>query len=96
MPVVVLLLAALSGGILTIWINIRILKKKVRRWTGGDLAALFVFSLGSFDQRRKELWTQRGFSEDEAKMILKRQSVCLFEMPIGFVVGCILSVFLSR
>ena len=96
MPVVVLLLTAFAGAFLVIWLNIRIMKKKVHKWTGGNLVALFVFSLGSFDPKQKELWIARGFNEDEARIILKQQRACLFEMPIGFVVGCILSAFLSR
>jgi uncharacterized membrane protein YfcA len=96
MPVLVLLITALIGVILAIWVNVRILREKITKWTGGDLLILFAFSLGSFDGKQKELWMGRGFSEDEAKTILKQQNICLFEMPIGFVIGAIASAFLSR
>ena len=95
MPVVVGFLTALTGMILALWLNIRIVRNRLSKWTG-DLAVLFIFSVGSIDKRKRELWTERGFSEDEANMIIKQQLACLFEMPIGFVAGAILSAFLSR
>ena len=95
MPVVVLFLTTLVGAILAIWLNIQIVKSNVAKWAG-DLTVVFVFSVGSLDKRKTELWTGRGFSADDANIIVKQQLACLFEVPIGFVVGCILSAYLSR
>jgi hypothetical protein len=69
-----------------------------REKTHTEMAATipFVFSVSSFDKRKKELWTERGLSEDDADMIGRQQLSCLFEMPIGFVVGAILSMLLVR
>jgi hypothetical protein len=55
-----------------------------------------VFSVGNLDKRTTELWTERGFSADDANIIIKQQLICLLEMPIGVVVGGILSAYLSR
>jgi hypothetical protein len=96
MPVVVLLFTALLGAFLSIWLNLRILRRKTQKWKGGNLVALFVFSLGSFRTKQSELWTQQGFTDDEARMILRQQLFCLFELPVGFVVGCVLSILLVR
>jgi hypothetical protein len=57
---------------------------------------MFVFSLGSFQPDRDQLWIQKGFSELEAKTILKQQLICLMEFPIAFFVGCVLSAVASR
>lgn len=95
MPVVVLFLTALIGATLALWLNIRIVRKRIPKWQV-DWAVPFVFSVGSFDNSKRELWTERGLSEDDADMIVKQQLTCLLEMPIGFIVGAVLSVLLSR
>ena len=96
MAVVVLLCVALIGAFLSIWLNIRALKRKIPNWKSGNFNAQFVFSLGSFKTGQQDLWTEQGLTEDDAKVILRQQLFCLFELPIGFFVGCVLSVFLVR
>jgi hypothetical protein len=94
MPVVVIFLTALIGAILALWLNIRFVKKRIPNWQP-DWVVPFVFSVGSFEKNKKELWIERGAGESDADMIVKQQLACLLEMPIGFVVGGILSAFLS-
>lgn len=96
MPIVAAFAITLIWWILALWVNIRILKKRLPQWTDTQFAAVFVFSIASFDRDRKELWTRHGFSEAKAEMILKQQLMCLFELPIGFVVGGVVSAFLAR
>ena len=94
MPVVVLFLTALTGAILSLWLNIRIVRKRIPGWKP-DWAVPFVLSVGSFDKSKKELWIGRGLGDDDADMIVKQQLACLFEMPVGFIVGAIFAAFLS-
>jgi hypothetical protein len=96
MSIVFLFGATLVGVTLVLWFNIRQLRQKVRGWRS-DLIPLFIFSIGSISPRKVTLWTNRGYTEAEARIIVRRQLICLLEFPIGFIVGiALLAVLYGR
>jgi hypothetical protein len=95
MAVVVGFTATVIGAILVLWFNIRLLRRRVRGWQS-DFTPIFVFSVGSIDPRKVTLWTDRGFSETDAQIIVRQQLMCLLELPIGFLIGCALSLAFVR
>jgi len=95
MAVVVGLTVTIIGWILILWLNLSLLKGKVHRWRN-DLVPLFVFSIGSINPGKASLWTQQGYSQAEAQIIVRQQLLCLLELPIGFLLACILSILSVR
>ena len=95
MPIVVGLAVTMIGLILIIWLNLSSLKGKVHTWRN-DLVPLFIFSIGSVRPGKASLWTQQGYSEAEARVIVRQQLFCLLEFPIAFLVACVLSILSVR
>jgi hypothetical protein len=83
------------GWILIIWLNLSSLKGKVHKWRS-DLVPLFIFSIGSVRPGKASLWTQQGYSQTEAQIIVRQQLLYLLEFPIAFLVACVLSTLSVR
>jgi hypothetical protein len=95
MAVVVAFAATVGGWVLLIWLNLSFLKRKVERWRN-DLAPLFIFSIGNVRRGKASIWTQQGYSQAEARIIVHQQLFCLLGFPIAFVVACVLSILLAQ
>jgi hypothetical protein len=79
-----LFVSALFGAILALVLNVRIVKSKIKGWNSNS-TIWFVLSVGNFGQRQVDMWKRRGgYNDDEAKIIIKYQLLCLIEMPIAF------------
>ena len=69
-----------------IWVNIRLARRCVGKWDGYS-SFLFYSSLGQFGELRKARWISLGYTEGDASTIIKFQTLCLSEIPIGFIVS---------
>ena len=78
------------------WVNVWIVKSKVRAWKSSSVA-WFVASLGQFGARQIAFWKRReGYDENEARIIIKHQLLCLVEIPVGVVTVFILANFFQK
>jgi hypothetical protein len=96
-PIIIIMATAITGMILALWHNVRVLRRRFSHWQS-NLSVLFIFSIGngSADPAKIALWTNVGFSGAEAKMIIRRQVMCLLATVMGVVVGCVLSMLFVR
>jgi hypothetical protein len=96
-PVIIIMMAAIIGLILACWHNVRVLRRRFSRWQS-NLSVLFIFSFGHgrASPEKISLWTDLGFSEAEARMIICRQVTCMLATFLGVVVGCALSILFVR
>jgi hypothetical protein len=94
--IIVMIAVTLIGVIVTFWYNVRVLRRKLGRWRS-DLTMLFVvIGNARASPARIASWTGIGFSENEARIIIRQQKICLLELPIVFVIGCVLSTLFVR
>ena len=80
--------SALLSAFLSFLLNIKILKRKLKRWDGNS-TIYFIMSLTngmSVNKQKKERWkVVHGYNEEESATILRSQTICLIEMLAGFV-----------
>jgi hypothetical protein len=91
--------SALLSVSLCLFLNIGILKCKLKRWDSNS-TIYFVMSLSnaiSVNEHKKEWWRNvLGYDEDESTTILRHQTMCLLETLVGFVVsGWLLARFFA-
>jgi hypothetical protein len=94
---IITLTVILIGIIVTFWYNVRVLRRKLGRWRG-DFTVAFIVIMGNVraSPGRIAVWTALGFSEAEARIIIRQQQICLLEIPIAAVVGCVVGTLLMR
>ena len=94
--VLIVFVLCLSIVAIAIWVNVRIVKSKVREWKSSSIA-WFVASLGQFGARQIAFWKRReGYDENEARIIIKYQLLCFLEIPIGVVTIFVLANYFQR
>jgi hypothetical protein len=90
------LIVSILGIVAALWLNIHIVKRKVGRWDSNS-TIWFVMSIGNFGIKQVDMWKRRaGYDEGEASLIIRYQTLCLLEMPLGFIAyGIVLYKVLS-
>lgn len=85
--VLIVFVCSLFNILLVVWLNIRLLRRRIKEEWDSNATRLFVFSLGQFGEQQRHRWEKLGYDAEDAKTIVSYQLCCLAETPLGFIVS---------